>query len=58
MNSKNKSQKKDMSEQQVVQGLQKKPYITPQLTIHGTMEKITGNTGLLLTDTLLTGSIL
>ncbi|VVM04881.1 hypothetical protein MAMC_00255 [Methylacidimicrobium cyclopophantes] len=34
----------------------KRRYLPPRLTVHGTLESITQNTGLLLTDTLLTGS--
>lgn len=37
-----RSQKNDAVEKKVAQELLKRPYSTPQLTIHGTVEKITG----------------
>lgn len=36
-------EKKDVQED--VQKSRKKPYTTPQLTVHGDVEKITGNLG-------------
>ncbi|QSR85441.1 lasso RiPP family leader peptide-containing protein [Methylacidimicrobium sp. B4] len=35
----------------------RKPYEAPKLIVHGSVEELTKNSGVLLTDTLLTGSI-
>lgn len=45
-----KSKKKDLREKKDVQEQLKKPYMTPRLTVHGTVEKITGNLGTLGAD--------
>ena len=48
-------EKKDV--QEGVQESQKKPYTTPQLTVHGDVEKITGNLGTGAPDAVLASGI-
>jgi hypothetical protein len=40
-----KSKEKDLVMKKGVQKQPKKPYRTPQLTVHGSVEKITGRSG-------------
>ena len=41
--------------QQLARG--RKPYEAPRLIVHGSVEELTKNQGVLLTDTLVTGSV-
>lgn len=52
------SEKKDLFKKEVEKEQSKKPYSTPQLTVHGTVEEITSGGGLVITDGPLLGSIL
>ena len=52
------AEKKDLFGKSEARKQLKHAYTMPRLTVHGTIAQITGDKGLLLTDTLLTGSVL
>ena len=53
-----KTEQKDCLDHEHVPEQPKKPYTGPQLTVYGTVEKITGQGTGLLKDTVLSGSVI
>lgn len=51
-------EKNDAPEKENMHEQTKQPYTKPQLTIHGTVQEITGGKGIVLTDMGIAGSLL
>ena len=58
MKSGNKGSKKSGKQNKSGQQKAQKHYSIPRLIVHGSVEKITGQKGLLLNDSVVTGSLL